>query len=115
DALQVKYERLRRVEKDGRSVPQAAKDFGVSRRHFYALQKQFGEHGFQGFVPKKRGPKGADKLTDDVVDFLDQARQAHPSCKAAELARRVHKQFGRTVHPRSVERAVARQKKALLS
>src|SRR4029453_17707725 len=49
DALQVKYERLRRVEKDGRSVTQAAQDFGFSRRHVYALQKQFGEHGFQGF------------------------------------------------------------------
>jgi transposase len=115
DALQVKYEMLRRVEKDGRSVTQAAKDFGFSRRHFYALQKQFGEHGFQGFVPKKRGPKGAHKLTDDVVDFLDQARQAHPSGKAAELARRVHKQFGLTVHPRSVERALARKKKEPLS
>src|SRR5262249_55613009 len=106
---------LRRVEKDGRSVPQAAKDLGFSRRHFYALQKQFGEHGFQGFVPKKRGPKGADKLTDDVVDFLDQARQAPPSCKAAEQARRAHKQFGSTEHPTSAESAVAQQKNAPLS
>ena len=71
DALQVKYEMLRRIAKDGCSVTQAAKDFGCSRRHFYALQTQFGEHGFQGFVPKKRGPKGAHKLADDVVDFLD--------------------------------------------
>jgi transposase len=49
------------------------------------------------------------------VDFLGQARQAHPSWKAAELARRVHKQFGLTVHPRSVERALARKKKEPLS
>ena len=59
-------------------MTQAARDFGFSRRHFYALQKQFGEHGFPGFVPKKRGPKGAHKLTDDVVDFLDQARRGTP-------------------------------------
>ena len=34
DALQVKYEMLRRVEQDGCSVTQAAQDFGCSRRHF---------------------------------------------------------------------------------
>jgi transposase-like protein len=115
DALQGKDEMLRRVAKDGRSVTQAAKDFGFSRRHCYARHKQFGAHGFQGFVPQKRGPKGAYKLTDDVVDFLDQARQAHPSCQAAELARRVHKQCGLTVPPRSVARAWARKKKEPLS
>src|ERR1043165_9111783 len=73
DALQVKYEMLRRVERDGDSVSQAAKDFGFSRRHFYALQHQFAEQGFQGLVPKKRGPKGAHKLTDAIVDFIDKA------------------------------------------
>ncbi len=115
DALQVKYEMLRRVEKDGRSVTQVANDFGFSRRHFYALQKQFAEHGFQAFVPQKRGPKGGHKLTNEVVDFIDQARQATPGCKAAELSRRVHKQFALSVHPRSVERALARKKKAPIS
>ena len=62
DAIQVKYEMLRRVEKDGRSVTQAARDFGFSRRHFYDLQQQFAEHGFEAFVPKQRGPKGAINL-----------------------------------------------------
>ena len=61
DLLQVKYEMLRRVERDGTSVSQAAHDFGFSRRHFYDLQRQFAAHGFQGFVPHKRGPKGAYK------------------------------------------------------
>jgi hypothetical protein len=111
----VQYALLRRVANDGRSVTQAAKAFGCSRRHFSARQKQCGAQGFQGFVPTKRGPKGAQTLTDDVVDCLGQARQAHPSCQAAALARRVHTQCGRTVHPRSVARALARQKKAPLS
>jgi transposase len=111
DALQVKYEMLRRVEKDGRSVTRAANDFGFSRRHFYELQKQFAEHGFQAFVPKKRGPKGAHKLTDAVMDFIDQARQDSPGCKASELSHRVQEQFGLRVHPRSIEKALARKKK----
>lgn len=115
DALQVKYEMLRRVEQEGHSVTQTAKAFGFSRRHFYALQQQFDEQGFQGFVPKKRGPKGAHKLTDDVVDFLDQVRQANPASKASELSRRVQEQFDLRVHPRSIERALARKKKEPLS
>jgi transposase len=115
DALQVKYEMLRRVERDGDSVSQAAKDFGFSRRHFYALQHQFAAQGFPGLVPKKRGPKGAHKLTDAIVDFLDKAREDTPCPKAAELARRVHEHFGLSVHPRSIEKALARKKKARTS
>jgi transposase len=115
DLLQVKYAMLRRVARDSTSVSQAAHDFGFSRRHFYALQRQCAAHGFQGFVPHKRGPKGAYKLTDDVVDFIAKARAAHPSWNASALNRRVHDHFGLTVHPRSVERALARQKKARTS
>jgi transposase len=115
DALQVKYEMLRRVERDGDSVSQAAKDFGFSRRHFYALQHQFAVQGFPGLVPKKRGPKGAHKLTDAIVDFIDKAREDIPCPKAAELARRVHEHFGLSVHPRSIEKALARKKKARTS
>ena len=115
DLLQVKYEMLRRVERDGTSVSQAAHDFGFSRRHFYDLQRQFAAHGFQGFVPHKRGPKGAHKLTADIVDFLDKACEEIPCPKAAELARRVHNHFGRSVHPRSIEKALTRKKKARTS
>jgi transposase len=111
DALQVKYEMLRRVERAGRSVTQATKDSGCSRRHFYALQHQFAAQGFQGLVPKNRGPKGAHKLTDAVVDFLDKAREEIPCPQAADLARRVHARFGLSVHPRSIEKAFTRKKK----
>jgi transposase len=102
---------LRRVERAGRSVTQATTDFGVSRRHFYALQHQFAAQGFQGLVPKKRGPKGAHKLTDEVVDFLDKAREDIPCPKEAALARRVHDRFGLSVHPRRIEKACTRKKK----
>ena len=112
DALQVKYEMLRRVERDGHSVTQVAKDFGFSRRHFYALQQQFTEQGFPGLVPKKRGPKGAHKLTDAIMAFIDKAQEDIPCPKAAELARRVHEHFGLSLHPRSIEKALIRKKKA---
>jgi hypothetical protein len=115
DALQVKDEMLRRVDRDGRSVTQAAKDFGFSRRHFYALQHQCAAQGFSGLGPKKRGPKGAQKLTADLVDFRDKAWEEIPCPKAAARARRVHNHFGRSVHPRSLEKAFTRTKKARTS
>ena len=115
DALQVKYEMLRRVARAGRSVTQATKDFGFSRRHFYDLQHQFAAQGFQGLVPKQRGPTGVHKLTAEVVDFLDKAREDIPGPKAAELARRVHEHCERSVHPRSIAKAFTRQKKARTS
>jgi transposase len=113
DALQVKYEMLRRVEREGHSVTETAKAFGFSRRHFYDLQHQFAQHGFQGLVPKKRGPKGAYKLTAEVVDCIEKAGDDIPG-KAAELARQVHERFGFSLHPRSIEKAWARKKKERL-
>ena len=114
DALQVKYAMLRRVAREGHSVTETAQACGVSRRHFYALQHQFAQHGFQGLVPKKRGPKGAYKLTAEVVDFIEKAGDDIPGPKAAELARQVHERFGLSLHPRSIEKALARKKKERL-
>jgi len=111
DLVQVKYEMLRCVEKEGRPVSQAARDFGFSRRHFYVIQRQFAERGFQGLVPEKRGPRGAHKLDAAVMAFVRQALDEDPSLKAPALARLIQAQFHRQVHPRSIERALARKKK----
>jgi transposase len=111
DLVQVKYEMLRCVEKEGRSVSQAALDFGFSRRHFYVIQRQFAERGFQGLVPEKRGPKGAHKLDPAVMAFLRQTLEEDPSLNAAALSRLIQAQFDRKVHPRSIERALAGKKK----
>jgi transposase len=114
DALQVQYERLRRVEREGRSVTETAQACGFSRRHFYDVHQQFAQHGFQGLVPKKRGPKGAYKLTTAVVAFIETAGDGIPGPKAAALARQVHERFGLSLQPRSIEKALARKKKARL-
>ena len=111
DLIQVKYEMLRRVEKEGRSVAQVAKDFGFSRRHFYELQKQFSEAGLLGFLPEKRGPKGGHKLTSEIVAFIDTQIEKNSSLNATKLAEIVENQFNTKVHPRSIERALERKKK----
>ena len=111
DLVQVKYEMLRRVEKEGRPITEAATAFGFSRPSFYQAQSAFEESGLAGLVPRKRGPKEAHKLTGKIIDFLQRIRQDDPSLHSADLVSRVAKRFGIVVHPRTIERGLARQKK----
>ena len=111
DLVQVKYEMIRRVEVEAHPVAATAAAFHFSRPSFYQAQRAFQQRGLTGLLPKKRGPRGGHKLTADIVAFL-QAVQAHePSVGPTELARRVADRFATTVHPRSIERALARQEK----
>jgi transposase len=111
DLVQVKYEMLRRVEKDGHSICRAAANFGFSRPSFYQAQTAFKTGGLAALVPRKRGPKHAHKLTAEVMDFVQKIRQHNPSLRTADLARRIQQRFGLTVHPRTVERALVRHQK----
>jgi transposase len=111
DLVQVKYEMVRRVRVDGYPVSRSAAAFGVSRPTLYQAQAALARGGLPALVPKKPGPRRAHKLSPAVVNFLHRARTADPSVRPAELARRVRARFGRTVHPRSVERALARREK----
>jgi len=111
DVVQVKYEMLRRVEKEGRPITEAAAAFGFSRPSFYQAQLAFEQGGIAGLVPHKRGPKQAHKLTSKIIDFLQQIRQEDPSLDSAELVGRVKKRFGVVVHSRTIERGLARHQK----
>ena len=111
DWVQVKYEMVRRVRVDGHPVSRSAAAFGVSRPTLYQAQAAVARGGLAALVPKKPGPRRAHKLSPEVVDFLHRARAAEPSLRPPELAQRVRARFGRTVHPRSVERALARRGK----
>ena len=111
DLVQVKYEMLRRVRVDGESVTEAAKSFGFSRPTFYEAKATFDAKGLAGLVPKKRGPQGPHKLRENVVDFLREQRGPGEPIGAASLVDEVEKEFGITVHKRSIERAWQRRKK----
>lgn len=111
DLPQVKYEMLRRVQQDGVAVARAAKDFGFSRPSFYEAQTAFAAAGLPGLIPKKRGPRGAHKLNADVMRFIDAVRAKDSSVTVSALVPLVKKRFGVDVHPRSMERALARQEK----
>lgn len=111
DLVQVKYEMLRRVRAENRTVSRAAEDFGFSRPSFYEAQRQFDQEGLVGLVPKKRGPRAGHKLTPEIVDELAQAQSEDPSLGVEGLVEWVRNRFGKKVHRRSVERALARRKK----
>ena len=111
DLVQVKYEMVRRVRVDGQPVRHSASAFGFSRPSLYQARAALERGGLVALVPRKPGPRRAHKLDAAVVEFLQRLRAQDPSLGAPQLARRVHERFGRQVHPRSVERALARQEK----
>ena len=111
DLVQVKYEMLRRVRVDKHSVSQSASAFGFSRPTYYQAEDDFQREGLAGLLPEKRGPRQRHKLTSDVLDFAARLRSSDPSIRPPELAAAVQKRFGITAHPRSIERALARQEK----
>jgi transposase len=111
DLVQVKYEMLRRVQKEDRPISVAAAAFGFSRPSFYQAQSAFEQDGLAGLVPRKRGPKAAHKLTAEIIDSLQQARQQDPSLRTSQLAALVKQRFQLVVHPRTIERGLARSQK----
>jgi transposase len=88
-------------------VSAAAGAFGFSRQSYYTAAQALADEGLAGLVPAKPGPRGAHKLTDEVLEHLEGLREADPGVGAAQLAAVVAERFGVTVHRRSVERALA--------
>ncbi|MBN1567227.1 MAG: helix-turn-helix domain containing protein [Acidobacteria bacterium] len=111
DLVQVKYEMLRQVHVDKVPINQSAAAFGFSRPTFYQTQFDFERQGLFGLIPRKKGPRRNHKLTPEVLDYVRQEQVQEPSLSAGEMADRVKKRFGTVVHPRSIERALMREKK----
>ncbi|WP_239396991.1 helix-turn-helix domain-containing protein [Frankia sp. CiP3] len=109
DAVQVKYEMVRRATTGEVSVSAAAAAFGFSRQSYYQAAAALDAAGLPGLLPGKPGPRGPRKLTGEVVDHLLGLREADPSLSPAALAAAVETRFGVRVHPRSVERALTRR------
>lgn len=115
DVVQVKYEMVRRVRVDGAPVSRSAAAFGFSRPSFYEAAAAVDAGGLAALVPARPGPRRAHKLTEQVVAFARAAREDDPtvrSVRSVQLAQRIGERFGIRVHPRSVERALARLSKS---
>ena len=109
DLVQVKYEMVRRVEVDGLPVTRATAAFGLSRPAYYAAAEALRTEGLPGLVPAKPGPRRAHKLTDQVLDHAEALLAADPALRPAGLVEPLAARFGVRVHPRSIERALARR------
>lgn len=108
DVVQVKYEMVRRVRVDGETVTAAAAAFGFSRPTFYQAAAALQDGGLAGLVPARPGPRRAHKLTAEVVSYAQGLLDDDPSRSSVEMAATIGARFGISVHPRSVERALAR-------
>jgi len=111
DLVQIKYEMLRRVCKDGWSVAQAARAFGFSRNAFYRAQAAFKTEGIVGLLRQRPGPRTAHKLTDQVMVFIEKTLSQETPLTTAELQEMVKERFSVSVHRRSIERALKRRQK----
>ena len=109
DLVQVKYEMLRLVRVDGQTVTETAAAFGFSRPVFYQARASFERDGLPGLVPKRPGPRHAHKLSEAVMQFVDQQQANDRALRAPALANMIRKQLGISVHPRSIERALSRR------
>ena len=110
DLVQVKYEMLRHVRVDGHTVSHAARAAGLSRPTYYAADSAFQRHGLPGLLPAKKGPRRAHKLSEAVLGLVEQLRTEDPHITFDDLAEALQRQLDLSVHPRSIERALARRK-----
>ena len=110
DLVQVKYEMVRRVKAGGAPVTEAAAAFGYSRPAYYAAAAALEASGLEGLVPARPGPRGAHKLTEQILAWAEQRLAADPALRPAQLAGPIEQAFGVRAHPRSVEKALARRR-----
>ena len=111
DAVQVKYEMLRRARVDRLTASRAAFEAGFSRPTFYEAYAAFESKGLPGLLPSKKGPRRAHKLTDVVMTFVEQEMAKEPEVSMGEIADRVFEHFGLRVHGRSIRRALLKREK----
>jgi len=110
DVVQVKYEMVRRVKADGVPVTEAAAAFGYSRPSYYQAAGALERSGLEGLVPARPGPRAGHKLTGQILAWAEERLAADPALRPAQLAGPIEEAFGVRVHPRSVERALARRR-----
>src|ERR1700731_2830988 len=110
DAVQVKYEMVRKARAGGVPVTEAAARFGYSRPAYYAAAAALESSGLDGLVPARPGPRGASKLTEEILAWAEEQLAASPALRPAQLPDRIEEAFGVRVHPRSAERALARRR-----
>ena len=89
DAVQVKYEMVRKVQARGAPVTEAAAAFGYSRPAYYAAAAALESSGLEGLVPARPGPRGASKLTEQILAWAEEQLAAGHELRPAQLPDRI--------------------------
>lgn len=113
DIVQVRYEMVRLVRVDDCTFADAALRFGVSLPTCFRAARAFADHGLRGLLPRRRGPRGPHKITPEILAFVDAYRASHGPVSTTRLAPLIRQRFGLSVHPRGLDKALARRKKKL--
>ena len=114
DLLQVRYEMVRLVRRREATLAEAAERFGVSRPTCFRMVKAFRGGGLAGLIPARRGPRRPHKITPEILEFVRICRARHGRIGARRLVPLIEAEFGVRVHPRGLEKALARGEKKTL-
>lgn len=107
DLMQVKYEMLRAVDKEGMEVSAAAAAFGFSRVRYYQIKKDYETKGIAGLAPQKRGPQGSRKLTEEDIVYAQSLAGTHTK---NQIISKLAKERGVIVCKRTLERKLSNKK-----
>jgi len=98
---------LRAVDKEYRNVSSVAEEFGFSRVSYYQIKKEFDENGIAGLMPKKRGPKGSRKISQDDIEFARNLLDTHTK---GQILIRLKDERGVKISKRTLERQLSDKK-----
>ena len=112
DLVQVKYEMVRRVRIDGKTISSSAATFGFSRPSYYEAAVAIDSGGLAALVPERPGPRRAHKLSEEVVSYMRSVIEADHSLRSLDLVALIEEHFNLHVHQRSIERALTRRPKS---
>ena len=108
DLLQVRYEMVRCTER-GVALKEAAARFGTSVPTCVRANRAFREHGLQGLIPQRRGPRAAHKITPQILAFVEHLRAEHGPLGSRRLVPLIEARFGVRIPPRSLDKALAKK------
>ncbi len=108
DLLQVRYEMVRST--GNAPLAAVAAEFGVSVPTCVRIRRNFREGGLQALVPRRRGPRRAHKVSDEILDFIAAFRSEHGPVGARRLVPVIEERFGVSLHSRSINKALERQR-----
>ena len=111
DLLQVRYELVRGHKKEKLAISEIANIFGVTRLTVYRLIEAFEKKGLQGLLSGQRGPKKASKMTDTILDFIENMIKHDKKTTKDTMIERIKEEFGIKVHRRTLERALKKSLK----